>query len=83
MLKYVIAFQAHAICYRQMSPECDFGILRKIMLPPNALTIPRTELSMKQLLNIQGAHMDGFNLQRISFLFNKSAKFMFCYRHSD
>nr|CRZ23305.1 Bm305 [Brugia malayi] len=31
---------AHAICYRQMSLECDFGALKKIMLPPNALTIP-------------------------------------------
>ncbi|KAL3990847.1 Diacylglycerol kinase accessory domain family protein [Acanthocheilonema viteae] len=49
---------AHAICYRQMSLECDFGILRKITLPPNALTIPRTELSMQQLLNIQGTHLE-------------------------
>ncbi|OZC10924.1 hypothetical protein X798_02068 [Onchocerca flexuosa] len=54
---------AHAICYRQMSLECDFGALRKIMLPPNALTIPRTELPMKQLLNIQGTHPEGFNQQ--------------------
>lgn len=67
--KYSIAFQAHAICYRQMPLECDFGALRKIMLPPNALTIPRTELPMKQLLNIQGAHLEGFNQQRISFFF--------------
>lgn len=37
-----------------MPPECDFGVLRKIMLPPNSLTIPRTELSMEQLLNIRG-----------------------------
>uniref|UniRef100_A0A0R3R1S7 diacylglycerol kinase (ATP) n=1 Tax=Brugia timori TaxID=42155 RepID=A0A0R3R1S7_9BILA len=49
---------AHAICYRQMSLECDFGALKKIMLPPNALTIPRTELPMKQLLNIQGTYLE-------------------------
>ncbi|VDK19592.1 unnamed protein product, partial [Anisakis simplex] len=41
-----------------MSPECDFGSLRKIMLPPNCLTIPRTELPMEQLLNIHGSHTD-------------------------
>uniref|UniRef100_A0A1I7SZW6 Diacylglycerol kinase n=2 Tax=Caenorhabditis tropicalis TaxID=1561998 RepID=A0A1I7SZW6_9PELO len=43
---------AHALCYRQMDKECDFGVLRKIMLPPMCLTIPRTELPMEQLLNI-------------------------------
>uniref|UniRef100_A0A914ZLA0 Diacylglycerol kinase n=2 Tax=Parascaris TaxID=6254 RepID=A0A914ZLA0_PARUN len=53
---------AHAICYRQMSPECDFGSLRKIMLPPNCLTIPRTELPMEQLLNIHASsHADASN----------------------
>ncbi|KAI1716192.1 diacylglycerol kinase accessory domain-containing protein [Ditylenchus destructor] len=31
---------AHAICYRQVKKECDFGQLRKIMLPPNSVTIP-------------------------------------------
>lgn len=39
------------------------------MLPPNALTIPRTELPMKQLLNLQGLHVEGFNQRRISFFF--------------
>ncbi|GMT34348.1 hypothetical protein PFISCL1PPCAC_25645, partial [Pristionchus fissidentatus] len=43
---------AHAVCYRQMPSDCDYGILAKIMLPPNCLTIPRTELPMEQLLNI-------------------------------
>lgn len=44
--------KAHAVCYRQMPPECDFGVLRKIMLPPFAVTIPRNELPMEQLLSI-------------------------------
>ncbi|CAJ0577341.1 unnamed protein product, partial [Mesorhabditis spiculigera] len=43
---------AHALCYRQMDGNCQFGLLQKIMLPPNCLTIPRTELPMEQLLNI-------------------------------
>uniref|UniRef100_A0A914V1T8 diacylglycerol kinase (ATP) n=1 Tax=Plectus sambesii TaxID=2011161 RepID=A0A914V1T8_9BILA len=43
---------AHSTCYRKMENECDFGLLKKIMLPPNSLTIPRTELPMEQLLNI-------------------------------
>ncbi|KAK0404838.1 hypothetical protein QR680_017658 [Steinernema hermaphroditum] len=49
---------AHAICYRQMNRECDFGVLRKIMLPPNSVTIPRTELPMEQLLNIHGMQIE-------------------------
>uniref|UniRef100_A0A914XZV2 diacylglycerol kinase (ATP) n=1 Tax=Panagrolaimus superbus TaxID=310955 RepID=A0A914XZV2_9BILA len=44
---------AHAVCYRRVKKDCDLGVLRKIMLPPNAITIPRTELPMEQLLNIQ------------------------------
>ncbi|KIH55848.1 Ras association domain protein, partial [Ancylostoma duodenale] len=44
--------KAHAVCYRQMPKECDFGVLRKILLPPSSLTIPRTELPMEQLLAI-------------------------------
>lgn len=36
-----------------MRKDCDFSMLRKIMLPPSAVTIPRTELPMEQLLNIQ------------------------------
>ncbi|VDM80064.1 unnamed protein product [Strongylus vulgaris] len=43
---------AHAVCYRQLPKECDFGVLRKILLPPSSLTIPRTELPMEQLLAI-------------------------------
>uniref|UniRef100_A0AC35TX59 Diacylglycerol kinase (ATP) n=1 Tax=Rhabditophanes sp. KR3021 TaxID=114890 RepID=A0AC35TX59_9BILA len=46
---------AHATCYRMMKSECDFGPLKKIMLPPNCLTIPRTELPMEQLLNIHSS----------------------------
>uniref|UniRef100_A0A1I7RTX5 Diacylglycerol kinase n=1 Tax=Bursaphelenchus xylophilus TaxID=6326 RepID=A0A1I7RTX5_BURXY len=47
---------AHAVCLAQVKPDCDFGVLRKIMLPPNSVTIPRTELPMEQLLNIHGPH---------------------------
>ncbi|CAJ0958372.1 unnamed protein product, partial [Mesorhabditis belari] len=43
---------AHALCYRQMHEMCDLGLLQKIMLPPNSLTIPRNELPMEKLLNI-------------------------------
>jgi hypothetical protein len=42
----------HSTCYRQLRPQCDFGALRKIMLPPNAVTTPRSELPMDLLLNI-------------------------------
>uniref|UniRef100_A0A7E4VWJ6 Diacylglycerol kinase n=1 Tax=Panagrellus redivivus TaxID=6233 RepID=A0A7E4VWJ6_PANRE len=49
---------AHAVCYRRVKKECNFGALRKIMLPPNAITIPRTELPMEQLLNIHSQPKD-------------------------
>ncbi|KAL7079428.1 hypothetical protein ACQ4LE_001052 [Meloidogyne hapla] len=42
----------HSTCYRQFRPQCDFGPLRKIVLPPNAVTTPRAELPMDLLLNI-------------------------------
>jgi len=48
----------HSACYRQMKKECDFGPLRKIMLPANSVTIPRTELPMDQLLNIHHGGAD-------------------------
>ena len=45
----------HSTCYRQLRPQCDFGALRKIMLPPNSVTTPRSELPMDLLLNIHTA----------------------------
>lgn len=70
-------FKAHAICYRQVKKDCDFAQLRKIMLPPNSVTIPRTELPMEQLLNIHCAggtnqsegNRKGFSIYCIYFFF--------------
>ncbi|CAI4226938.1 unnamed protein product [Auanema sp. JU1783] len=43
---------AHYSCSRQIPENCEFGALKKILLPPSCLTIPRTELPMEALLNI-------------------------------
>ncbi|KAH7722817.1 diacylglycerol kinase [Aphelenchoides avenae] len=45
---------AHAVCFRQVAQDCDFGPFRKIMLPPNSVTIPRTELPME--LNVRSTY---------------------------
>ncbi|XP_033726446.1 diacylglycerol kinase theta-like isoform X2 [Pecten maximus] len=41
---------AHGGCYKSLPVECNFGSLRKIMLPPSCLTIPRMDVSMETIL---------------------------------
>lgn len=43
---------AHPGCYRLLPPECNFGSLREIMLPPSCLTIPRMDLSVETLMGM-------------------------------
>lgn len=40
-------YTVHGGCRKDMFPECDFGCLRPIYLPPHAVSIPRTEVSME------------------------------------
>ena len=45
---------AHAACSRHsLPPNCDFGELKSIVLPPGAVTVPRTELPMENILGLQ------------------------------
>jgi len=41
--------QAHASCYKLLPPECSFGSLREIILPPYALTVPRIDVQQEML----------------------------------
>lgn len=57
---------AHSACYRQLRSQCDFGALRKIMLPPNSVTIPRAELPMDLLLNIHTGTLSNEGSRKVS-----------------
>ncbi|XP_055331512.1 diacylglycerol kinase theta-like isoform X2 [Paramacrobiotus metropolitanus] len=43
---------AHPLCRSTVPQECDFGPLKKIMLPPSVVTIPRTELPMETIIGV-------------------------------
>ncbi|XP_018331439.1 diacylglycerol kinase theta isoform X3 [Agrilus planipennis] len=43
----------HAACLSHVSPECTFGILEPIYLPPHAVSIPRTEVPMEAIIGVQ------------------------------
>ncbi|VDN10467.1 unnamed protein product [Dibothriocephalus latus] len=61
----------HYTCYRNLPVECDYGALRDIMLPPQAVLIPRTSLLIEHIVGIPKpqpdiypglpALMDGFS----------------------
>ncbi|XP_034936028.1 diacylglycerol kinase theta isoform X2 [Chelonus insularis] len=45
----------HATCFGNpaVSPECTFGNLKPIYLPPYAISIPRTEVPMEAIIGVQ------------------------------
>lgn len=45
--------QAHAICYKQLNPECNFGLVQSIMLPPYCVSIPRTDVPLETIIGVQ------------------------------
>ena len=49
---WFVYFQAHPGCYRLLPPECNFGSLREIMLPPSCLTMPRMDLSVETMMGM-------------------------------
>lgn len=51
---FVLLFsQAHAICHRQLTPECNFGLVQSIMLPPYCVSIPRTDVPLETIIGAQ------------------------------
>ncbi len=43
---------AHPACHKSIPPECNFGVLEPIYLPPHCVSIPRTEISMETILGV-------------------------------
>ncbi|XP_046735909.1 diacylglycerol kinase theta isoform X2 [Diprion similis] len=44
---------SHAYCHKNIPPECTFGNLEPIYLPPHAISIPRTEVPMEAIIGVQ------------------------------
>ncbi|CAN7936885.1 unnamed protein product [Ixodes hexagonus] len=44
---------AHATCYRSLIQECNFGCLESIMLPPAAVSIPRTDVPLETIIGVE------------------------------
>ncbi|XP_031848599.1 diacylglycerol kinase theta isoform X5 [Nomia melanderi] len=43
----------HSYCYKNIPQECTFGNLKRIYLPPHAVSIPRTEIPMETIIGVQ------------------------------
>lgn len=43
---------AHPACHKIVAPECNFGILEPIYLPPHAVSIPRTEVPLETIIGV-------------------------------
>ncbi|XP_076649821.1 diacylglycerol kinase theta isoform X10 [Halictus rubicundus] len=43
----------HSDCYKNIPQECTFGNLKRIYLPPHAVSIPRTEIRMETIIGVQ------------------------------
>ncbi|VDO03540.1 unnamed protein product [Rodentolepis nana] len=50
----------HYTCFRNLPVECDYGSLRDIMLPPQAVSIPRTSLLMEHIIGLPKPQSDFF-----------------------
>ncbi|XP_046397842.1 diacylglycerol kinase theta isoform X1 [Ischnura elegans] len=43
----------HSVCRKNIPPECTFGQLEPIYLPPHGVSIPRTEVPMEAIIGVQ------------------------------
>jgi len=41
------------VCHKNVPPDCLFGVLQPIYLPPHAVSIPRTEVPMEAIIGVQ------------------------------
>lgn len=58
---------AHPACHKSIPPECNFGVLEPIYLPPHCVSIPRTEISMETILGVAKKPREGAVIRK-SFL---------------
>jgi diacylglycerol kinase (ATP) len=46
-------FQVHSYCRIKIVDECNFGSLKDIIIPPYAVSVPRTEMNKETIFGIQ------------------------------
>ncbi|XP_045120127.1 diacylglycerol kinase theta-like isoform X2 [Portunus trituberculatus] len=51
-------YTVHASCSSRVPETCTFGLLEPIMLPPSAVSIPRTEVPMEAIIGVQNRRKD-------------------------
>ncbi|KAG0699287.1 Diacylglycerol kinase theta [Chionoecetes opilio] len=51
-------YTVHASCSTKIPLNCTFGLLEPIMLPPSAVSIPRTEVPMEAIIGVQNRRKD-------------------------
>ncbi|XP_050699036.1 diacylglycerol kinase theta-like isoform X3 [Eriocheir sinensis] len=51
-------YTVHASCASKVPQACTFGLLEPIMLPPSAVSIPRTEVPMEAIIGVQNRRKD-------------------------
>ncbi|XP_065353265.1 diacylglycerol kinase theta isoform X2 [Cloeon dipterum] len=56
----------HALCHRNVPPDCNFGVLQPIYLPPHAVSIPRTEVPMEAIIGVQVRRKETLSPRSIS-----------------
>lgn len=52
-INLALYFKAHAICYKNLVIECNFGCLESIMLPPSSVSIPRTDVPLETIIGVE------------------------------
>ncbi|XP_042216322.1 diacylglycerol kinase theta-like isoform X1 [Homarus americanus] len=59
-------YTVHAMCADKVPTDCTFGLLEPIMLPPTAVSIPRTEVPMEAIIGVQSRRKDTLSPRSIS-----------------
>jgi len=54
------------MCVDKYPADCTFGILEPILLPPTAVSIPRTEVPMEAIIGVQSKRKDNLSPRSIS-----------------
>ncbi|XP_067138852.1 diacylglycerol kinase theta [Centruroides vittatus] len=53
---------SHATCYKNIPPECNFGVVQSIMLPPSCVIIPRTDVPLETIIGVQSRRRETTSL---------------------
>lgn len=50
---FTLCKQVHSMCYKSVNPECNYGILAPILLPPHAVSTTRHTVALETLIGSQ------------------------------